>query len=224
MKTKDAFALFDFDETKILKRSFFYRIKDRRGTWLFGLRGVDDGDILSDYQTKAQNGFDLDNFADAQRELDNLRHIIENIKAYEQKLNRHCGRLEKYFQELNQRICSDETLSADAIRQKTRRIHFLRERYKSACDATARLWKSIESFIAGLEENYSLQYSRAFAVRLRQARKESGMTQSQLAEKIGMSQGGYTQYENAGREPSLSTLAKLSRILKRPTDWLLGLS
>ena len=224
MKTTDAFALCDFDETRILKRPFFYRIKDKRGTWLFRLYGADDEDILSSYQNKAQNFFDLDNFADAQRELDNLTHILENLKAYEKKLNHHYSRLEKYFQRLNQRVCSDETLSADVIRQKTRRINCLRERYLSACNATARLWKSIESFIAGLEEDYSLQYSRTFAVRLRQARKEARLTQAQLAAQIGMTQGGYTQYENAGREPSLSTLAKLSRILKRPTDWLLGLA
>ena len=84
--------------------------------------------------------------------------------------------------------------------------------------------QSLSSHIAGLEEDYSLQYSRTFAVRLRQARKEARLTQAQLAAQIGMTQGGYTQYENAGREPSLSTLAKLSRILKRPTDWLLGLA
>lgn len=75
---------------------------------------------------------------------------------------------------------------------------------------------------------YNLPYGdnevrRVFGKRLKQARKAAGLTQAKLAEKIGMTQGGYTQYENVGREPSFTTLVALARVLNVSVDWLLGL-
>ena len=62
-----------------------------------------------------------------------------------------------------------------------------------------------------------------FATRLRIARKVAGLTQTLLAKKIGMTQSGYTNYENAIREPTLLTLKSLSQALDVSVDWLLGL-
>lgn len=62
-----------------------------------------------------------------------------------------------------------------------------------------------------------------FPKRLREARKAAGLTQQQVADKLGMTQGAYTNYENQRREPSITMLCRLSRILKRSTDWLFGL-
>jgi len=61
-----------------------------------------------------------------------------------------------------------------------------------------------------------------FAQRLRQARKEKKMTQAELAEKIGMTQGGYTSYEIARREPSIKGLVNLADALNVSLDWLCG--
>lgn len=79
--------------------------------------------------------------------------------------------------------------------------------------------RTLEATLTELEGNTK----KIFAARLREARKAKGLTQAQIAAKIGISQGSYAQYENMKREPSLQTLAWLSKILERSIDWLLGL-
>ena len=61
-----------------------------------------------------------------------------------------------------------------------------------------------------------------FAQRLKQALKEMKITQVELAEKIGMTQGGYTSYEQARREPPIKVLVQLADKLNVSLDWLCG--
>lgn len=65
--------------------------------------------------------------------------------------------------------------------------------------------------------------SLMFALRLRKARVAAGLTQKEMAEKLYMSQTNYNQYERGKCEPSLDTLARISKILGCSVDWLLGL-
>lgn len=46
--------------------------------------------------------------------------------------------------------------------------------------------------------------------------KEVGMTQEQLAEALGITQGGLGHWLNARREPNLEVIAKIFNILKMP--------
>lgn len=48
---------------------------------------------------------------------------------------------------------------------------------------------------------------------LRKRRKQVGMIQEQLAEKIGMSVKSVTDWETARRTPTLDTLAAMARVL-----------
>jgi len=61
-----------------------------------------------------------------------------------------------------------------------------------------------------------------FSQRLRQARDNAGLSQSQLAEKIGLHTGSLSHLENRRRVPSLDILEKLSDELGVSVDWLLG--
>lgn len=79
--------------------------------------------------------------------------------------------------------------------------------------------RTLESTLTELEGNTK----KIFAARLREARKAKGLTQAQIAAKIGIRPSSYAQYENMKHEPSLQTLAWLSKILERSIDWLLGL-
>lgn len=64
---------------------------------------------------------------------------------------------------------------------------------------------------------------RAIAERVRSARKAAGLSQEELASKLGLTDGGYGHYER-GRQPfTLELLASLSRILGRPLEYFLGL-
>ena len=61
-----------------------------------------------------------------------------------------------------------------------------------------------------------------FGARIRIMRKSLGLTQADLAKKIGVTKQAITTYETGIREPSFRNLIKLSRVLNGTTDWLLG--
>ena len=50
--------------------------------------------------------------------------------------------------------------------------------------------------------------------KIRRARKEAGFTQSELAEKLGVSQAMISAYEKGLRNPKLETLQKIANVLK----------
>jgi Predicted transcriptional regulator len=62
-----------------------------------------------------------------------------------------------------------------------------------------------------------------FSDRLKELRKESGITQVQLAKKIGLaSQGAYRQYETGASKPQAERLQKLANIFDVSVSYLLG--
>ena len=62
-----------------------------------------------------------------------------------------------------------------------------------------------------------------FGKRLKELRLQSGMTQQQLAEKLGLTKSVVSFYELRERTPSPEILVKLSTIFHVSTDYLLGI-
>lgn len=62
-----------------------------------------------------------------------------------------------------------------------------------------------------------------FGSRLKELRKQSGLTQQQLADRIGVSKSVVSFYELKERAPSPEVLMKLSYIFHVSTDYLLGI-
>lgn len=62
-----------------------------------------------------------------------------------------------------------------------------------------------------------------FGKRLKQLRTQAGLTQAQLAERIGVTKSVVSFYELQERSPSPDVLIKLSRIFHVSTDYLLGM-
>lgn len=56
--------------------------------------------------------------------------------------------------------------------------------------------------------------------KIRQARLRKGITQNQIAEKIGISQPTYAQWENGKRRPKMETLKKIADALEVPVSTL----
>lgn len=48
---------------------------------------------------------------------------------------------------------------------------------------------------------------------LRETRLAAGLTQKEIAEKVGICYQAYAHYESGRREPSLSTVLELARVL-----------
>lgn len=63
-----------------------------------------------------------------------------------------------------------------------------------------------------------------FAQRLKELRRERGLTQVQLAEQMGVSKGAVAMWEIGEREPNFETIAKLSQLFDRRIDYILGWS
>lgn len=60
--------------------------------------------------------------------------------------------------------------------------------------------------------------------RLSQLRKESGLSQDDLARKIGVSRGSISFYENGQRVPNLDALLATSKYFNVSIDYLVGAS
>ena len=58
--------------------------------------------------------------------------------------------------------------------------------------------------------------------KIRQLRVENGMTQKELAHRIGVSPSAIGMYEQGRRVPDSTVLTRLARVLKCSTDELLG--
>ncbi len=63
---------------------------------------------------------------------------------------------------------------------------------------------------------------RDFLRRLRQARKEAGLTQVQVAERIGRTQSFVTKAERGERRLDVVELRALARVYRRPVAFFFG--
>lgn len=60
--------------------------------------------------------------------------------------------------------------------------------------------------------------------RLRDLREDADLTQTQVANYLGMSQTGYSKYETGENDIPTQVLIRLARLYRTSTDYILGLS
>lgn len=69
---------------------------------------------------------------------------------------------------------------------------------------------------------------KLFADRVKEARKNAGLSQAELAAKLGVGQNTVSNYENTtgskGNAPKLETAAKIAEVLNVSLDWLVGIN
>ena len=63
---------------------------------------------------------------------------------------------------------------------------------------------------------------REIGERLQARARELGLTDAEVARRLGLAQGRYSNYVNANREPDLATLVRICRELAITPDELLG--
>ena len=63
-----------------------------------------------------------------------------------------------------------------------------------------------------------------FPERLKQLRKEKGLTQVTLAESLGVSKGTVAMWETGKRMPGFDMLARLSELFDKRVDYIIGTS
>lgn len=229
MKTKDAFALRDFDETKILQRLWF---KD------FNLPIGSDEDVLLSFLnvfekpvagvtqsgylkviTPNQEGY----LAGAIENLETITRLGDRAVFYEALLERHMIRLNTMQKSFVEKFMATEER---IYKEKFIRATDLLKRYRVVLNSTTALRGKITFKVQMLKELFEKDFRQQFfGSRLRQARKTAGLTQAELAERVGLkSYNPLTQYERGISDPSLPTLFRLATALNVKTDWLLGLN
>ena len=62
-----------------------------------------------------------------------------------------------------------------------------------------------------------------FGERIKELRKRSGLSQEQLAQRLGITKGMVSSYETFMRMPSYSILIKIAQMFHVSTDYLLGM-
>ena len=60
--------------------------------------------------------------------------------------------------------------------------------------------------------------------RIRDLREDADLSQTKLAQKLGMSQTGYSKYETGENDIPTAVLIRLSEIYQVSVDYMLGLS
>ena len=205
-KTKDAFALRGFDCDKYLQT----KLKDC-GLSATALQELD---------------ADKNNFDDLQRARKSYDRLDEDIKAFGRKLNAHCNRIQKYNMRLTNKLSkiNDDNLYLSMSKIRGKRLTYLIDNYMAITQYFLDVRETICDIVYKLDQYQRNYYTKIFAARLKQARKAARLTQEELAAQIGLKRSSYGLYEQARNEPNVSVLAILSKILKRPADWFLGLT
>jgi transcriptional regulator with XRE-family HTH domain len=75
-----------------------------------------------------------------------------------------------------------------------------------------------------VQEVEEMGAKEAFANRLKLLREENGLSQTQLADKLGISRGSISFYENGDRTPDIEVLSKVQKFFNVTFDYLLGSS
>ena len=63
---------------------------------------------------------------------------------------------------------------------------------------------------------------RMFRVRIRDARIDEGMTQTELANKSGLQPCAISHYERGERTPNITNLVRIAKALNINAGWLIG--
>lgn len=61
-----------------------------------------------------------------------------------------------------------------------------------------------------------------FSKRLKDLRKQAGLTQVDVAEKLGISQPAYASWERGVKKPTQENLIKIAQVLNVSVDYLVG--
>ena len=63
-----------------------------------------------------------------------------------------------------------------------------------------------------------------YGIKIRESRQKIGLTQAQLAEALGTTQGTIGKYEREELQPNIDVIIKLCKVLNVSSDYLLGIT
>lgn len=203
MKTKNAFALRNFDATKILQRRYFRKLKMPLGT---------DEEILHALSVTDVTDETVDIM---EKKLSTLRAIKNSLIAYSKLIDKHLLRYEKIGRYILIKNNVDVNINSLSLPKYFDYSEFQRS-------VTKLLNRTLILFNEN-EFNIRRYYQKNFLSRLKQYRQAAGLNQKQLAALINVTPMTMSRYERGERDVSTYTLIKLAKNLGVSVDELLGL-
>ena len=203
LKTKDAFGLRGFDAQRILGRKFFsskFNLLADADTWQID---SDEENLDSLFNVAAVSHLGT---AKMKERLSKAQALKAATATYTQHLFKHELKLERFEQDAKYR----------------ERAILLRQRYRAAIESLGTLQKKINQLVSDGEKAIPKIFCRELGERIRTAREALNLERKDVAASLGVSFHALGYYERGSREPSPYTLARLSEILGRSPNWLLG--
>lgn len=207
-KSQNAFALRNFDKNHILQRPILKKFVQVDGDFFLKENCATDDEIIRDLSAIT------DDVNQNELNLRRLRVIWERLLVFQTKTidRRHLPRLVRFKR---------STVNPEL----KKRADFLYKEYDADAMQIVMTAALIEKKVSELEKIIPEQHRKVFSSRLRQARISCGLTQKETAIIIGLTaQNSYSQYESGKREPPITNLIRLSKVLNHPVDWLLGIT
>lgn len=196
MKKQNAFALRDFDATRILQRPYFKKFREE-----YHIADTTDDEIL-----ESLNAADDDSVDDMERKLKTLKAAHTLLFEFRNLINHHETRLNKYNKQ-----AAENQRGAPMIEYVTADL-----------DAMELSNKFADSYLE-LEKKIQKKYREEFTARLKEARKQAGLTQKQLAYFVEVSPQVFSRYERGEHDMPIHTVARLAKVLHLSGDQILGL-
>lgn len=218
-KSKNAFALRDFDAERILQRKFFLSklgfVHEETSINGFAYKETDADTLdLNDARNVAHLGS-----AEMVERLANLQTIKSAVTDYKNLLDVHINRLERLS------TCYAKNFMETAApmwQEKYRRAQNLQQAYDDALSRLIDLERKIGQNEQAGEKAIDQQRRKEFAIRLQDARKKTGMRQSDLAKIVGVAPATIANYEQGRADPQIPLLIRLAQTLNISANKLLG--
>ena len=204
MKRQDAFALADFDKDRILSRKFFSGLN-------LPTDKTDKEILLS---------FDISDVDGAEKAVVVFAEMRQMTKLYLERIKRHALKLENLNKKIAVKIV--ENGDDDSLKKKFNRSKLLSKTYNDITFDIGDLFHRLQDRIDACDAVTSNYCRKSFAKNLKQARKSAKLTQKQTSQLIGVSISTYIGYENSKREPSLSIIRRIMKVLDIRANMLIN--
>ena len=160
----------------------------------------------------------IEEYKDAEKIRDELIAKLAELEARARRIARHTDRLTKMFAELTDAY-DVGTISEKEFSLKGARYALHISLYGAMAVNTEDKEEAVSHVLATLIDDIQNPIRKIFAKRLKEARKASGLTQAELALRLGLKRSTYGQFEQGRNEPNVSILPQLSRALNRPFEY-----
>lgn len=206
MRKTHAFALKDFDKTRILQRPILKKFVQVDGDFFLKDNCATDDEIIRDLSAIA------DDVNKNELNLRRLRVIWERLIYFQTKMidRRHLPRLVRFKR---------STINPEL----KKRANDFRDKYDEAAIQITITAAYVEKKIEGLEKSIQQQNRNLFASRLKKARQDKKISQRDLSDLTKINRADIGLYETAKKFPSLDNFIKILRCTGVSADWLLGM-